>query len=160
MKHRLSATDDSVCVRRFLDEPRVVETVEESGPLVGRWTGTWETGNILELEVDAIDSENLVTGRACVRNVETRAINVWDLHDRTALTRGYDPGARTLTVDRHAQGGRLHRKIFTEHDDGTLHYETIGDVGTAREKRETLTMRRGIHPDGCLRFIKPLVTDS
>ena len=160
VKNRLSATDEPVCVHRLLDEPREIEAVQDEGSLLGQWTGTWETGNIIELEVDAIDSENLATGRVCARNVETGRISIWDLHDRTALSRSYDPEARALTVDRHAQGGRLHRKVFTEGDDATVHYETIGDVGTTREERETLELRRGAHPDGCLRFIAPLAKES
>ena len=153
IKTTLEATTNPQCANRFLATAAEITPAPASDSIVGHWTGTWGNGNTAELAVDAIDDAKRATGRMCWRDVQTDAISILDLYEGGPLSRNYDPESRALTIERQATSTRRHRQRFIQIGGETVRFESTNDVGSARAKTSTLTMRRGVHPEGCLRHI-------
>ena len=156
VKTTLEPTTEPTCAHRFPATAADIDIEAPSESLTGHWTGNWPTGHFAEFVVEAIDDENQATGRYCSRTKGAHIISVLDMREDSPLTRDYDPTMRSVTIERQATPTRRHRKRLTFIDAGTARFEATEDTGLESENTTTFEMRRGAHPEGCLRYTTAL----
>lgn len=157
IKTILTRPDQLRCAHRFAKEPveLVAGMTESTEGLVGYWNGKWGNGNIHEVAIERADDTGQAEGRWCTRATKTGAILIMDFHDQGPMYLSFKPEANEITVERQASATHRHRQRYTLGEPGTLEHESTSNIGRDNERKAAMTLKRGTHPDGCMRYILP-----
>ena len=151
VKTTLKRTRKLICAHRFTAKPLALPAGDTG--IVGTWSATTDDGSISELAVLSVDKPDGLVGWLCLKSKATGIILVTDFYPGAPVTSSWD--RHELIVERQATPTRRHRTVYSLTGGDRLRRNSIADYGTAHAHNYALEMKRGVHPDGCLRYLRP-----
>ena len=141
------------CNERFMTGATAERTVErqaDDAPIVGAWSGSWKSGTVSEVEIEAVDHDGAFTGRYCTKHT-SGVLWLWDVGANGRFEGTVDKrGKKALFAIPSGSGTRAELE-FKVKGDSKLTMKHKARAGTNRQKVTTVKMARGAAADGCLR---------